>query len=387
MSTGPLELARKYRPATFGDVSGQKPVTAILYRMAKLGTVPSALLFHGERGCGKTSMARILAAALNCEEEASSARTWPCGRCASCEAVAAGISPDVEEVDAASNGSVDKIREVRERANYGSSGRRKVYIIDEAHAMSTAAFNALLKTLEEPLENVVFILITTQPGSILATVVSRCSPFWFRPMTVAAIRDRLAYICQSEELDVESGLLDAIAEGARGGMRDAVMKLDQVAAVGALTLDLWRELTGEADFTTALLTAAADGDHQALFAALDGALAANGDCSHVTRQVVWCLRDLLVLSAGGQVAAQGEALRVRQGLATRLGAPRVASALAVLWDLQARVRVEDREVGLTLAVVMVSRRLCPKPEEAPSIAMGGPAHAGIADIRSIMGAT
>jgi DNA polymerase III subunit gamma/tau len=365
-------LALKYRPRRFGDVAGQKPVVALTYLMCKRGTVPGGMLFYGERGCGKTTMARIVAKALNCEAGPGPAASWPCGECASCAAVDNDTNPDVEELDAASNGTVDQVRAVRTRAYYGAvGGGRKVYIIDEAHGLSAAAFESILKVLEEPPPGVVFILITTQFSSIPRTVRSRCSPFRFDPLPVGVIRDRLVSICQAEGFAAEPALLTAIAEAARGGMRDAVVRLDQVTSVGISSLELWRELTGEADFAPALLTAAADGNYAAVYAAMSAALASYGDPGHVARELVRCLSDLLVLSCGGDVTAQGEALAARQELASRLGAARVHAAMAVLWDLHARVRVDDRETALTLALAMVARKLAPREQAAPIVAGGG----------------
>jgi DNA polymerase-3 subunit gamma/tau len=378
----PLHL--KYRPRTFADVAGQRPSVAVLYRMCKLGSVPGGMLFYGERGCGKTTMARIVAKALNCEAGPGPAGSWPCGACASCEAVDGDTSPDVEELDAASNGGVEQVRDIRTRAYYGAvGGGRKVYIVDEAHGLSGPAFESLLKVLEEPPPGVVFILVTTQLSAIPRTVRSRCSPFRFDPLPVGVIRDRLAAICQAEGTAAEPALLTAIAEAARGGMRDAVVRLDQVSSVGITSLSMWRELTGETDFAPALLAAAADGDPGAMYAAMDRALATYGDPGQVAREVVFCLRDLLVLSCGADVAAQGEALAARRELAGRLGVPRVQAAMAVLWDLQTRTRVDDRETALTLALSVVARKLGQQP---PPIAASGSQKASFDEIKDALGA-
>lgn len=376
-------LALKHRPRTFGDVAGQRPAVALLYLMCKRGTVPGGMLFYGKHGTGKTSMARITAKALNCAAGPGPAAAWPCGACASCLAVDSGTHPDVEEIDAASNGTVDQVREIRARAHYGAVGDgRKVYIVDEAHGLSGAAFESLLKILEEPPPGVVFILVTTQFEHVPKTVRSRCSPFRFDPLPVGVIRDRLAAICRAEGFAVEEALLTAVAEAARGGMRDAVVRLDQVASVGIGSLEMWRELTGETDFAPALLTAAADGDFAAMYEARDRALASYGDPGQVAREVVLALRDLLVLSCGGEVPAQGGALAARQGLIARLGVPRVQAAMAVLWDLHARVRADDRETALTLALAMVARKLAPP---APIVASGNQ-KVPFEEIKDILGA-
>lgn len=379
-------LALRYRPRRFGDVAGQKPAVALLYLMCKRDTVPSGMLFYGERGCGKTTMARIVAKALNCQAQAGPASSWPCGECASCTAIDNETYPDVEEIDAASNGTVDQIRDIRTRAFYSTvAGRYKVYIIDEAHGMSGAAFESILKILEEPPPGVVFILSTTQFSSVPATVRSRCSPFRFDPLPVGVIRDRLVSICQAEGYATEPALLTAIAEAARGGMRDAVVRLDQVASVGIGSLDMWRELTGETDFAPALLTAAADGNHAAMYASMARALASYGDPGHVARELVSCLADLLVLSCGADIAAQGDALAARRDLVARLGAPRVHAAMAVLWDLHARVRVDDRETALKLALAMVARKLAPREQAPAPIAPAGGETASLDFMREALG--
>jgi len=380
-------LALRYRPRVFADVAGQRAPVALLYRMCKLGRVPGGMLFYGERGCGKTTMARIVARALNCQAGPGAASAWPCGTCASCVAAGNDTSPDVEELDAAGNGSVAEIREIRTRAYYGAvGGGWKVYIIDEAHGLSGPAFESILKILEEPPPGVVFILVTTQFSAIPRTVRSRCSPFRFDPLTPGVIRDRLAAICQAEGLATEPALLTAIAEAARGGMRDAVVLLDQVASVGIGSLEMWRELTGETDFAPALLAAAADGDFTAMYAAQARALAAYGDAGHVARELVYCLRDLLVLTCGGEVTAQGGALAARQELAVRLGAQRAHAAMAVLWDLQTKVRAEDRETSLTLALAMVARKLSPPERQLAPIAASGGRPASLDEIKDALGA-
>ena len=378
------QLALKYRPATFGDVAGQKPSVAVLYRMCQRHSVPGGMLFAGEHGCGKTTMARLVAKALNCESGHQAAGVWPCGTCASCQAITAGTSLDVEELDAASNGTVDQIREVRNRAYYGASpGRFRVFIIDEAHGLSGPGFEALLILLEAPPPGVLFILCTTQPGKVPTTIQSRLMPFRFDPIPVSVIRDRLARICQAEGIAAEPDLLTAIAEAGNGSMRDAVMRLDQVSRVGISTLSMWRELTGESDYAPGLLIAAADGNFPALYAGAELALSRTGDLGRVKDDLVRLLADLQVLTCNGAIAAQGEALAVRRDLALRLGARRIHAAMAVLWELQTRVKVDDREAALMLVLSMVAKRLMPPP--APIAAeTAGDKVADISAIEEIM---
>jgi DNA polymerase-3 subunit gamma/tau len=380
-------LALKYRPRRFGDVVSQRPVLALLYRMCQRGAVPGVMLFYGERGCGKTTMARIVAKALNCEAGPGKASAWPCGRCPSCLAVDDGTHPNVEELDAASNGGVEEVRALRVRASYGpSAGGHLVYIIDEAHGLSGPAFEASLTILEDPPPGVLFILCTTQPGSVPEPVRSRCSPFQFHPLTEDAIAGRLAHICEQEQFQVEPALLTAIAKAARGGMRDAIVRLDQVTTAGIGSLALWRQLTGETDFAPVLLAAAADGDYDVMYATMSRALSSYGDPAQVVRELVRCLADLLVVSCGGSPDATGEALEARRELAARLGAPRVSKAMAVLWDLHARVRMEDRESALTLALSVVSDKLRPREEVVP-IASRRDEPASLGTIKSIMETT
>ena len=382
-----LQWALKYRPARFADFAGQRASVAVLYRMALRGTVPNALLLHGERGCGKTSMARVLAKALNCQASPGKASAWPCGECASCLAITGGTSPDVIEIDAASNGSVEMVRDVIRQAGYGSAGQRHVFIIDEAHGLSGAGFEALLKTLEEPtMAETVFILVTTRPHRLPAPVRDRCQAgrFWFAPLPPEVIRTRLEEICAAEKFEAEPGLLSAIADAARGGMRDAVMRLEQLASVGITSLAMWRELTGETDFAPELLAAAATGDYPVMYAALDAALDA-GDPGYVAGQLIRCLADVLVLATpGGQTAHAGEPLAARQALAARLGVSRATAALQVLWELQAKVRTGDPKADLILAASQITRRLCPP---AGPIAPGTDSREAISQLRHVLGAT
>jgi DNA polymerase III subunit gamma/tau len=220
-----LSLYRKYRPQTFADLVGQQHVTQTLKTALKQGRLAHALLFSGPRGTGKTSTARILARALNCETPGEE----PCGTCSSCLQIAAGVSLDVVEIDAASHGSVDDARELRERVAYSSvEGRWKVYIIDECHMLSTAANNALLKVLEEPPSHVVFVFATTEPNKVLQTVLDRCQRYEFRSVSSTEIALRLGRICEEEGISAEDETLQLISRRAGGSVRDALSLLDQL---------------------------------------------------------------------------------------------------------------------------------------------------------------
>jgi len=220
-----IVLARKWRPQGFDDLVGQETVVKTFENAISSNKIVHAYLFSGPRGVGKTSSARILAKALNCEERAGSG---PCGKCQSCQAITDSASVDVFEIDGASNNSVDAVRELRETVKYApSGGKYKIYIIDEVHMLSTSAFNALLKTLEEPPEHVIFIFATTEPKKIPSTILSRCQHHAFRRISKNRIKEQLKKITDSERIDIKDKALDMIAKAADGSMRDALTLLDQ----------------------------------------------------------------------------------------------------------------------------------------------------------------
>lgn len=221
-----LVFARKYRPLTFDDVVGQQHITQTLGKAIERDRVAHAYIFTGTRGVGKTTTARILARALNCDNGPTPA---PCGECESCKQIISGSSFDVLEIDGASNNSVDDVRELRDNINYSSmGGKHRVFVIDEVHMLSKAAFNALLKTLEEPPPRVIFIFATTEPHRIPATIHSRCQRYDFRRISAEQIRGRLEMICTSEGVSFDSEGLALVARKADGSMRDALSLLDQV---------------------------------------------------------------------------------------------------------------------------------------------------------------
>ncbi len=220
-----VALYRAYRPQYFREVVGQKHIVLTLQNALKLNKVAHAYLFSGPRGTGKTTLAKIMAKALNCEDGIV---TEPCGKCDLCRGITEGKISDVIEIDAASNNGVDEIREIRDKVKFlPSSGRYKVYIIDEVHMLSNGAFNALLKTLEEPPHHVIFILATTEPHKIPATILSRCQRFDFQGISSEDIHSKLKEVALSENLKVEDAALETISEVCDGGMRDALSLLDQ----------------------------------------------------------------------------------------------------------------------------------------------------------------
>lgn len=222
-------LARKWRPAQFADIVGQGPIVQTLQNAIRTQRIHQAYLFTGSRGIGKTSIARIFAKAIRCSE-VQFKDSWliSCDQCSNCREITAGNSVDVLEIDGASNNGVDAIREIRENAKYlPSSGNQKLYIIDEVHMLTTAAFNALLKTLEEPPAHVIFIFATTEPHKIPATIVSRCQRFDFKRVGLVQIQQRLEHILKVEKISAEPKALTLIARGAEGSIRDALSLLDQ----------------------------------------------------------------------------------------------------------------------------------------------------------------
>lgn len=221
-----IVLARKYRPQTFAEVYAQEHITEILHNAITGNRIAHAYLFTGPRGVGKTSMARILAKSLNCVEGPT---TTPCNKCHNCQEITSGTASDVIEIDGASNTGVDDIRELQRELMYApSQAKYKIYIIDEVHMLSKSAFNALLKTLEEPPENVLFIFATTEPHKVLPTIISRCQRYDFKRIPVEAIVKRLKDLTAEENIEIDSESLYLIARKADGGLRDALSLLDQV---------------------------------------------------------------------------------------------------------------------------------------------------------------
>ena len=303
-------LYRKYRSQTFGDLVGQDAASRALQGAIISGRVAHAYLFSGSRGTGKTSAARLLAKALNCTGRPRDSAE-PCNTCESCQAVTAGAALDLIEIDAASNRGIDEIRDLREKVNLAPAlGPHKIYIIDEAHMLTEPAFNALLKTLEEPPAHVVFVLCTTDAQKIPLTVIGRCQQFVFRRHSEEQIVSRLSHIASSEKVKVEPDAMQLIARTAQGSMRDAVGLLDQLVplASGPISLESARSLLGIADprLLDSLLDHVLAGRAAEALAELTRVYSAGAELRQVVRGLMEGCRDRLVaaLSKHDQATAR-----------------------------------------------------------------------------------
>jgi DNA polymerase-3 subunit gamma/tau len=296
-------LARKYRSQTFADVVGQDPIAQTLRNAIETGRVAHAYLFTGTRGVGKTTMARILAKALNCRSF-DEPTTTPCCTCDSCVAISTGEDIDVIEIDGASNRGIDNIRELRENAIYRPArSRYKIYIIDEVHMLTKEAFNALLKTLEEPPEHIKFILATTEPNKVIATIQSRCQRFDFHNITPRAIAEQLRSILKQEKIEYEDDLILPLARLANGSMRDALSLLDRLISTGAqpLTGQLLEEFLGRPNTERiySLIERIAADDAAGTLTVTEELIGTGLGEVQIADALIESMRDLLVLRSAG----------------------------------------------------------------------------------------
>jgi DNA polymerase-3 subunit gamma/tau len=327
-----LPLSLKYRPRTFKDLVGQKASRAVLAKICLEKSLPPTMIFAGVRGTGKTSVARIVARSINC---LNPDRFEPCGVCRTCSEIDAETAAYVVEVDAASHGGVQQMREIIDDVMYALEEWR-VVILDEAHSISREGFNALLKTLEEPPPRTVFVLVTTEPGKIPETIQARAMMFRFSKITTADLMGRLSEVAQLEGFDVEEGALRWIAEAANGGMRDALMMLDQLSRLETkITRRLCEEVFGVMTVGP-LIEALVSGNPAKAVVMADDMVSNLGDAGELVDRMIVVCRDALVAKAG-EKAESGDAAKV----SALLGPAAITELQRKLW----RMRVQIRQVG------------------------------------------
>ena len=353
-------VARRYRPQRFDELVGQEHVARGLSGAIESGRIGHAYLFTGARGVGKTSAARIYAKALECSAGPSSE---PCNTCDACQSITAGQDVDVVEIDAASNRGVDEIRQLRQNvATRPARGRFKIYIIDEVHMLTREAFNALLKTLEEPPNHVKFVLCTTEPDKLPITILSRCQRFDFQTVGMSSITQRLAQIVEAEGVQVEPSALELIARRAGGSMRDSQSLLEQL--LGAVTDridadDVHAVIgTGREEKIGELVAAIDSRDAAAALAALDGAVAGGADPGGVLEQLLGALRDSLLASVGcdSNMLHEGEALGVDlEAIGKKAGVETILAMLQIIDHSLARMRISGHASVLAeMAIVRLA---------------------------------
>ncbi|WP_037682629.1 DNA polymerase III subunit gamma and tau, partial [Streptomyces griseus] len=332
-----LALYRRYRPESFAEVIGQEHVTDPLQQALRNNRVNHAYLFSGPRGCGKTTSARILARCLNCEQGPT---PTPCGECESCKDLARNGpgSIDVIEIDAASHGGVDDARDLREKAFFGPArSRYKIYIIDEAHMVTSAGFNALLKVVEEPPEHLKFIFATTEPEKVIGTIRSRTHHYPFRLVPPGTLRDYLGEVCQKEDIPVEEGVLPLVVRSGAGSVRDSMSVMDQLlagAAEDGVTYAMATSLLGYTDgsLLDSVVEAFATGDGSAAFEVVDRVIEGGNDPRRFVADLLERLRDLVIIAAvpdaveKGLIDAPADVLERMQAQAGVFGAAELSRA-------------------------------------------------------------
>lgn len=387
-----VSLTLKYRPATFDEVIGQEHVTRTLRNAVAAGRIHHAYLFAGPRGTGKTSVARVLARALNCEQGPT---PDPCGSCAICLSIAQGRALDIVEIDAASNRGIDEIRELREKVKFSPAvARYKLYILDEVHMLTSEAFNALLKTIEEPPSHAFFVLATTEAHRVPATIASRCQRFEFRRLAVSEITTALARIAEKEQIAADLDALAAIARAADGGMRDAQSLLDQMRAyaAGKIDLETVNRVLGLTELQTlqGIVAAVLAGDARSVCEIVDRLVAAGKDLGQLLDDLMLYARDLSRIALGAEPigpAASAEDPTTIRGQAEALGSERAMGLMSHLAQVRQAFRQSTQhgllvETGLLEAARASLQLPTPSPPRAvvqsppPRVATGSHGLAG-----------
>jgi len=360
-------LYRKWRPQTFDEVCGQEHITAVLRHEIQNDSYTHAYLFCGSRGTGKTTCAKLLAKAVNCLSPVNGS---PCGKCEACVAIEQGTTSDVLEMDAASNTGVDYIRDIREAVMYAPSMlKSRVYIIDEVHMLSQSAFNALLKTLEEPPSSVVFILATTEQQKIPATILSRCQKFEFRRISASVIADRLMYIAEQEGIKLLPDGAQIIARLSDGGMRDAISLLELCAGNdgsdnGGVGIDAAavRNIAGSSgrDVAARLIESIQAKDYDAIFSAIDTVCSSAGDITVFWQDIMDIYRDMLVIrttkSPKRYLDLTDEEMEQLEGLANTFGGQRILRHCGLLED--AFILMQRSSASKRLCAEMTLIKMC-----------------------------
>ena len=343
-------LYRKWRPTSFEEVRGQDHIVKTLKNQINSGRIGHAYLFCGTRGTGKTSIAKIFARAVNCEHPVDGS---PCGECSMCRQIAEGASLNVVEIDAASNNGVENIRDIREQVQYPpTDGRYRVYIIDEVHMLSNGAFNALLKTLEEPPSYVIFILATTEVHKIPITILSRCQRYDFKRISIDTIAGRLAELTQAEQIDVDDRALRYVARAADGSMRDALSLLDQCVAFHfgeKLTYDNVLEVLGAVDnrVFSKLFQAVLASDTKACIREIEEMIIQGRDLSQLVNDFVWYMRNLLIAKTtdepGDMLDMSEENLAILKEEATGVDTETLMRYIRIFSELSGQLRYASQK--------------------------------------------